>query len=201
MIRRATLRPRLAGGLTAGVDEAGRGPLAGPVVAAAVILDPRRPIPGLRDSKLLEPAERERLAILIRARALAWAVGWVDAGEIDVLNILEASLLSMRRALLGLAIAPRRVCVDGDRCPDGTMLGLSCGIEALVRGDARVREIGAASILAKTSRDAWMTRVAGVFPGYGFERHKGYATEDHLACLARIGPCRLHRQSFAPVRR
>ena len=201
MNSRAALRPRLAAGLTAGVDEVGRGPLAGPVVAAAVILDPRRPIPGLRDSKLLEPAERERLTIQIRGRAMAWGIGWVDAGEIDVLNILEASLLAMRRALLGLAIAPRRVCVDGDRCPDGTMLGFSCRIESIVGGDARIREIGAASILAKTSRDAWMTRVAGVFPGYGFERHKGYATEDHLARLARIGPCRLHRQSFAPVRR
>ena len=194
-------RPRLAGGLTAGVDEAGRGPLAGPVVAAAVILDPRRPIAGLRDSKALCAATREILAPQIRARSLAWAIGWVDACEIDVLNILEASLLAMRRALLGLAIAPERVCVDGDRCPDGAMLGLSCRIEAIVRGDACVREISAASILAKTSRDAWMTRVAGVFPDYGFERHKGYPTADHLEQLTRVGPCRLHRQSFAPVRR
>jgi ribonuclease HII len=131
---------------------------------------------------------------------VAWAIGWVDAGEIDVLNILQASLLAMRRALLGLAVAPLRVCVDGDRCPDGSRLGLDCGFEAIVRGDARVREISAASILAKTSRDDWMRRVAAVFPGYGFERHKGYATDDHLDCLARIGPCRLHRHSFAPVR-
>ena len=193
--------PRLAGNLTAGVDEAGRGPLAGPVVAAAVILDRRRPIPGLRDSKELEPEVRERLAVLIRARAVSWAVGWVDASEIDVLNILQASLLAMRRALLGLAVAPRRVCVDGDICPDGAMLGLDCAMEAIIQGDARVREISAASILAKTSRDAWMCRIAGLYPDYGFERHKGYATDDHLERLGRIGPCRIHRQSFAPVRR
>ena len=193
--------PRLAGGLTAGVDEAGRGPLAGPVVAAAVILDPRRPIAGLRDSKALSAPVRESLAWEIRASSHAWAIGWVDACEIDVLNILEASLLAMRRALLGLAVLPARVCVDGDRCPDGAMLGLPCRMEAIIRGDARVREIAAASILAKTSRDAWMTRVAGVFPDYGFERHKGYATADHLERLTRVGPCRLHRQSFAPVSR
>lgn len=193
------MRPRAAGGLTAGVDEAGRGPLAGPVFAAAVVLDPRRPIPGLRDSKQLPAPERDRLAAAIRVRAAAWAVGWADAGEIDVLNILEASLLAMRRALLGLAIRPERVCVDGDRCPDGAMLGLACGLEAIIGGDARVREISAASILAKVSRDAHMSRMAGIYPGYGFERHKGYATEDHLACLARIGPCRIHRRSFAPV--
>jgi ribonuclease HII len=194
-------RPRLAGRLTAGVDEAGRGPLAGPVVAAAVILHVARPIAGLRDSKQLLPEVREELAIEIRAKASAWAVGWVDAGEIDVLNILEASLLAMRRALLGLAVMPARVCVDGDRCPDGAMLGLGCGMQAIIAGDARVREISAASILAKVSRDAYMRRMAGIFPDYGFERHKGYATDDHLACLARFGPCRIHRRSFAPVSR
>ncbi len=194
-------RPRLAGGLTAGVDEAGRGPLAGPVVAAAVILDPHRPIAGIADSKALGSAARERLAEQIQARSMAWAIGWVDAREIDVLNILQASLLAMRRALLGLAVMPVRVCVDGDRCPDGNMLGLPCDMEAIIRGDAHIREISAASILAKTSRDGWMTRVAGVFPGYGFERHKGYATVDHLARLAQIGPCRLHRRSFAPLKR
>jgi ribonuclease HII len=198
--RQRGIAPRLAGRLTAGVDEVGRGPLAGPVVAAAVILDPRRPVVGLRDSKELQPEVRERLAVLIRARALAWAIGWADAGEIDVLNILQASLLAMRRAMLGLAVAPLRVCVDGDRCPGGAMLGLSCAMEAVVRGDARVREISAASILAKVARDAYMTQVAGLFPDYGFERHKGYATDDHLARLTRFGPCRLHRRSFAPVR-
>jgi len=193
-------RPRLAGGLTAGVDEVGRGPLAGPVVAAAVILDRRRPIAGLRDSKQLEPEIRERLAAEIRARSIAWAIGWVDAGEIDVLNILEASLLAMRRALQGLSVSPARVCVDGNRCPADAMLGFACGFEAVVRGDDLIREISAASILAKVSRDAWMTRVAACYPHYGFERHKGYATPDHLQCLAQIGPCQLHRQSFAPVR-
>lgn len=193
--------PRTAGGLAAGVDEAGRGPLAGPVVAAAVILDPRRAIAGLRDSKQLQARERERLAGEIRASCAAWAIGWVDAGEIDVLNILEATLLAMRRAILGLAIMPRRVCVDGDRCPGGAMLGLACGMEAIVGGDAHVSEISAASILAKTSRDAFMTRMAGIYPGYGFERHKGYPTWDHLERLARIGPCRIHRRSFAPVTR
>lgn len=190
---------RAAPGLTAGVDEAGRGPLAGPVFAAAVILHPRRRVPGLRDSKQLPPAERERLAAEIRASAVAWAVGWADAGEIDVLNILQATLLAMRRALLGLAIRPVRVCVDGDRCPDGAMLGLDCTMEAIVGGDACVEAICAASILAKTGRDAFMTRVAGVYPDYGFERHKGYPTDDHRARLAAFGPCRIHRRSFAPV--
>jgi ribonuclease HII len=193
--------PLLAGRLAAGVDEAGRGPLAGPVVAAAVILDRRRPIEGLRDSKQLSPAARERLAIGIRANAAAWALGWADAGEIDVLNILEASLLAMRRALLGLVIRPERICVDGNHCPDGAMLEFGGRMEAVVRGDSRIAEISAASILAKVARDAFMTRVAGLYPDYGFERHKGYATADHLESLAARGPCRLHRQSFAPVRR
>jgi len=195
-----TAVPAFAGGLTAGVDEVGRGPLAGPVVAAAVILDPARPVPGLRDSKALEPEVRERLAGEIRVRSLAWAIGWVDAAEIDVLNILEASLLAMRRALQGLAIAPIRVCVDGNRCPTDAMLGFVCGMEAVVRGDALIQEISAASILAKVSRDAWMTRVAGLYPHYGFERHKGYPTPEHFESLARHGPCQLHRRSFGPVR-
>lgn len=199
MSRQAALRPRLAGHLTAGVDEVGRGPLAGPVVAAAVILDAKRPIRGLADSKLLDPLVRERLARDIRARARAWAIGWADAGEVDVLNVLQASLLAMRRALQGLAVTPARVRVDGDRCPADAMLPFVCGIDAVVRGDARIREISAASILAKVTRDAWMTRVAHLYPGYGFERHKGYATDQHVACLERLGPCRLHRRSFAPV--
>lgn len=201
MIGQRPLRPRLAGALTAGVDEAGRGPLAGPVFAAAVILDPRRPVRGLRDSKELTPEVREQLAAGIRGRAVAWAIGWADAAEIDVINILEASMLAMRRALLGLPVAPRRVCVDGNRCPGRSLLGLECEVVAIVGGDARVREISAASILAKTARDAFMTRMAGLYPDYGFERHKGYATEEHCANLDRVGPCRLHRQSFAPVRR
>lgn len=201
MRRLATAWPRRAGGRTAGVDEVGRGPLAGPVVAAAVILDPCRPISGLRDSKQLSPEARERLATQVRCKASAWAIGWVDAAEIDVLNILEASLLAMRRAILGLAVAPARVCVDGNRCPDQAMLGLTCEIEAIIAGDARVGEISAASIIAKTARDAFMIRVARLYPEYGFERHKGYSTADHLASLERVGPCRLHRHSFAPVRR
>ena len=199
MSGRSRITPRPALVLTAGVDEAGRGPLAGPVFAAAVILDPRKRIRGLRDSKQLPALERERLAAEIRISAAAWAIAWADAGEIDVLNILQASLLAMRRALLGLAIRPERVCVDGDRCPDGAMLGLDCAMEAIVGGDDCVKVISAASILAKTGRDAFMTRVAGVYPGYGFERHKGYPTEDHRARLTVMGPCRIHRRSFAPV--
>lgn len=187
-------------GLVAGVDEAGRGPLAGPVVAAAVILDPLRPIAGLRDSKQLAAGARVELSGEIRRKALAWAIGWSDAGEIDALDILQASLLAMRRALQGLAVVPSHVRIDGNRCPSAVMLGFSCGFEAVVGGDARVSEISAASILAKVSRDQWMTRVAGIYPDYGFEQHKGYPTPDHLRRLARLGPCRLHRLSFAPVR-
>jgi ribonuclease HII len=193
--------PRRVGGLAAGLDEAGRGPLAGPVFAAAVILDPARPIPGLRDSKELPAEARERLALRIRSRSAAWAIGIADAGEIDVLNILQASMLAMRRALIGLAIAPARVCVDGNRCPDGASLAPGLPMEAIVRGDSIVAEISAASILAKVARDAFMTRAAALYPRYGFDRHKGYATPDHLDCLHAHGPCRLHRQSFAPVRR
>jgi len=196
---RRRIAPRPALWLTAGVDEAGRGPLAGPVFAAAVILDPARPISGLRDSKQLPAAVREVLAAEIRTSAAAWAIGWADAGEIDVLNILQATLLAMRRALLGLAVRPARVCVDGNRCPDSAMLELGCAMEAIVGGDACLDVISAASILAKTSRDAFMTRVAGDYPGYGFERHKGYPTEDHRARLTALGPCRIHRRSFAPM--
>jgi len=188
------------GGPVAGVDEAGRGPLAGPVVAAAVILDAARPVAGLRDSKELDETTRNRLAAEIRGKALAWAIGWSDAGEIDVLDVLQASLLAMRRALLGLAVVPGHVRVDGNRCPSVSMLGFPCSVEAIIRGDARVAEISAASILAKTSRDAWMARVALAYPGYDFARHKGYPTPDHLRLLVLHGPCRLHRQSFAPVR-
>ena len=196
----AVRSPLPACGPVAGVDEAGRGPLAGPVVAAAVILDPARPIPGLRDSKTLAEPARIRLAAEIRGQALAWAIGWSDAGEIDVLDILQATLLAMRRALQGLALVPGHVRVDGNRCPSVLMLGFPCSVEALVGGDARIAEISAASILAKTSRDAWMARVALIYPGYDFERHKGYPTPAHLRLLAARGPCRLHRQSFAPVR-
>lgn len=186
--------------ILAGVDEAGRGPLAGPVVAAAVILDPARPIAGLRDSKLLTAAARERLAGEIRDHAAAWGLGRAEVDEIDRLNILQASLLAMQRALSALALAPQQVLVDGNCCPSLAGLPFRCRIEAVVGGDARIAEISAASILAKTVRDAWMVEAARDFPGYGFERHKGYPTPDHRRALAALGPCRLHRMSFAPVR-
>lgn len=187
-----------AGECVAGVDEAGRGPLAGPVIAAAVILDPARPIEGLGDSKQLSEAARERLAPLIRARALAWALGSADRAEIDALNILQATLLAMRRALLALPIRPARVQIDGNRAP--ALEDLACRIETVVRGDATVAVIGAASILAKTHRDALMRSIDRAHPGYGFARHKGYGTAAHLAALGRLGPCPEHRLSFAPVR-
>lgn len=179
-----------------GVDEAGRGPLAGPVIAAAVALDPDRPIAGLRDSKRLSAAQRERLADAIRHHALAWSLGRADAEEIDRLNILQATLLAMRRAVEALAQVPDRVLVDGNVCP---RLTLAC--EAVVRGDATVPAISAASILAKVARDAEMQRLHAVYPDYGFAGHKGYPTAAHLAALGRLGPCPEHRRSFAPVRR
>ncbi len=182
----------------AGVDEAGRGPLAGPVIAAAVILDPARPIEGLGDSKALSEASRERLAPLIRARALAWAIGSADRAEIDALNILQATLLAMRRAVLALPLRPEHVQVDGNRAP--ALEDLPCTVETVVRGDATVAAIGAASILAKTHRDALMRALEGSHPGYGFARHKGYGTAAHLAALRRLGPSSEHRLSFAPVR-
>jgi len=186
--------------LVAGVDEAGRGPLAGPVVAAAVILDPRNPIEGLADSKALSPRARERLAVIIRRRSLAWGVGMADAGEIDALNILGATWVAMRRALQALAIKPTHVRVDGNRCPSSASLGFECTWQADVGGDARVAEISAASIIAKTVRDDWMREAARRYPGYGFEVHKGYPTPAHIQALARLGPCSLHRRSFAPVK-
>ena len=181
-------------GLVAGIDEAGRGPLAGPVVAAAVILDAARPIAGLRDSKLLSAAVRERLALEIRACALAWAVGEADVAEIDSLNILQATMLAMRRAVLGLSIAPAEAWIDGNRCPE-----LACATRAIVKGDRDVAVISAASILAKTARDAMLIELDGAYPAYGFGRNKGYGTAEHLAALARHGPCPVHRRSFAPV--
>ena len=184
----------------AGVDEAGRGPLAGPVVAAAVILDPRRRIRGLADSKVLPAPERERLALLIRARALAWALGWADRDEIDSLNIFQATMLAMRRALLALPVAPTHVRIDGNRCPRLTDLPLSCTLEAIVAGDARVSAISAASILAKTHRDAIMAVLDGCYPGYALAAHKGYATAAHLSALRALPPSPQHRRSFNPVR-
>ena len=179
----------------AGVDEAGRGPLAGPVVAAAVILDPDRPIDGLADSKKLTEAQREALYDAIVARALAWSVVEIAPAEIDRLNILQATLLGMRRAVETLDPPPDRALVDGNRAPD-----LPCPLRTLVGGDALEPAISAASILAKVTRDRLMRTLHERFPGYGFDRHKGYPTADHLDALARLGPCAEHRRSFAPVR-
>jgi ribonuclease HII len=195
---RAQLRWDLA--RVAGVDEAGRGPLAGPVVAAAVILDPRRRIRGLADSKVLPAAERERLALIIRARALAWAIGWADRDEIDCLNILEATLLAMRRALLALPVAPTHVRIDGNRCPSLADLPLACTLEAIIAGDASVAAISAASILAKTYRDAMMQALDRCYPGFALGVHKGYGTPAHLDALRLREPSPLHRRSFSPLR-
>ncbi len=180
--------------LIAGVDEAGRGPLAGPVTAAAVILDPARPIAGLADSKKLSPARRERLAEEIRAKSLAWALGRADIAEIDRLNILQAALLAMQRAVAALSVAPDKVLVDGNRCPK-----LVCPCAAIAKGDASVPAISAASILAKVARDAELRDLHDRYPQYDFARHKGYPTAAHLAALRRHGPCPEHRRSFAPV--
>lgn len=190
--------PFFGDGRLAGVDEAGRGPLAGPVVAAAVVFDVGRPTPGVADSKTLSAARRERLAGEIRRDALSWSVAWADPAEIDCLNILQASLLAMQRAVLGLRMAPDHVQVDGNRCPR-LGHGLHCTVEAIVRGDGRVAAIGAASILAKVARDKMMKALDKRYPGYDFERHKGYPTADHLAALDRLGPSPVHRYSFRPV--
>jgi ribonuclease HII len=185
----------MAEAIVCGVDEAGRGPIAGPVFAAAVVLDAGRPIAGLADSKLLAPARRERLAAQIRDGAAAWSVAWATVEEIDRHNILQATLLAMRRAVAGLALAPDEAWIDGNRCP-----ALDCRARAVVRGDRLVPAISAASILAKTARDAEMRRLHERFPAYGLDRHKGYPTAEHLARLARFGACEIHRRSFAPVR-
>ncbi len=187
-------------GLVAGVDEAGRGPLAGPVVAAAVILDPDDPIEGLADSKKLGVARREFLAGQIRARCLSWAVGWADPAEIDDLNILAATMLAMRRALANLTITPQGVRVDGNRLPDLTFGDVRLDGEAIVGGDDKVAAISAASIIAKTTRDGIMEFLDRVHPEYEFARHKGYGTQVHLARLREHGPCICHRTSFGPVR-
>ena len=187
-------------GLVAGVDEAGRGPIAGPVVAAAVILDPARQVAGLDDSKKLTAASREELAVAIRARALAWSVAWSDRAEIDSLNILHATMLAMRRAILGLRIQPDAVRVDGNRLPNLRFGSRFIAGDAIVGGDALVPAISAASILAKTARDDIMRDMDVVYPDYGFARHKGYGTELHNERLKAHGPCSEHRRSFAPVR-
>ena len=178
------------------VDEAGRGPLAGPVFAAAVVLDEANPIQGLKDSKLLGASRREILAVLIRQRARAFAVSQASVEEIDRLNILQASLLAMQRAVAGLGMVPDEAWIDGNRCPR-----LLCPARAIVQGDRLHAAISAASILAKTARDAEMRRLHARFPDYGFDRHKGYPTPEHLALLERFGPSAIHRRSFAPVRR
>jgi ribonuclease HII len=185
----------LADIVVAGVDEAGRGPLAGAVYAAAVILDPGRPIDGLADSKILSAPRREELALQIQEQAWAWCVAHASVDEIDTLNILRATLLAMQRAVRGLQIKPGLALVDGNQAPR-----LPCGVKTIVQGDALVPSISAASILAKTARDADLVRLHGIYPHYGFDQHKGYGTLMHLERLREHGPCPEHRRSFSPVR-
>jgi len=182
--------------IVAGVDEAGRGPLAGPVVAAAVVLSVSYPIDGLADSKTLSALRREALAVQIRAHATAWALGMASVEEIDRLNILQATMLAMQRAVQGLAMTPDLVLVDGNRAPR-----LSCPVRTVVRGDALIKSISAASILAKVARDAILQDLDGEYPGYGFAVHKGYPTAAHQRALETLGPSPVHRRSFGPVRR
>jgi ribonuclease HII len=178
-----------------GVDEAGRGPLAGPVVAAAVMLNPKRPVKGLRDSKKLSPAIREELAIEIREHAIAWCVAEASVAEIDQINILHATMLAMQRAVAGLQLPPDEVWVDGNRCPNWSWRS-----RAVIQGDDKVAAIAAASILAKTARDSLMRSLHNEHPSYGFAQHKGYGTAAHLAALKSFGPCLHHRRDFAPVK-
>jgi ribonuclease HII len=184
----------------AGIDEAGRGPLAGPVVAAAVILRRGRAIVGIADSKLLSPEERTELSIVIRREALCFGIGWADRAEIDALNILQATFLAMRRALLAMTLTPDHVLVDGNQLPHLGGLGKTLTARAIVAGDASIPAISAASILAKTARDSYMSQMDTLYPGYSFATHKGYCTAEHQRLLALHGPCPLHRRSFAPVR-
>ncbi|MCJ8169729.1 ribonuclease HII [Atopomonas sediminilitoris] len=191
------LPPDYAGELLlAGVDEVGRGPLCGAVVTAAVILDPAKPIEGLRDSKKLSEKRRDTLYDEIRDKALAWCVARAEVAEIDQLNILHATMLAMQRAVTGLTLAPKRVLIDGNRCPQLPMPAM-----AVVKGDSRVPAIAAASILAKVSRDREMVALDAQYPGYGIAGHKGYPTAEHLAALERLGVTPIHRRSFGPVRR
>ncbi len=184
-----------AGEVICGVDEAGRGPLAGPVFAAAVILDPAKPIAGLRDSKKLSPIRRDELALIIQRDALAWSVAQCSAAEIDALNILQATMLAMRRAIEGLSVTPTLALIDGNRCPVTAIR-----TEAIVKGDDKVIEISAASILAKTARDALLLEMHARYPQYAFDQHKGYPTALHLARLKEYGVTPEHRRSYAPVR-
>ncbi len=176
------------------MDEAGRGPIAGPVYAAAVILDPARRVNGLADSKVLTAERREVLALRIKERAVAWAVAYATVEEIDRINILRASLLAMRRAVESLAVRPHEAWIDGNMCPD-----LACQARAIIDGDATHKPISAASILAKTARDAEMCALHDRFPQYGFDQHKGYATAEHLEAVGRHGPCEIHRKSFHAI--
>lgn len=185
--------------LIAGVDEAGRGPLAGPVVAAAVIYRRGRGVAGVADSKLLDAATRTRVAAAIRRQALCFGIGWADAAEIDALNILEATFLAMRRAVLALSVVPDLLVIDGNRLPRLTGLGKCRDARSIVHGDQRMPAISAASILAKTARDAYMDRADALYPAYQFAAHKGYGTLLHLRLLQQLGPSPMHRRSFAPV--
>lgn len=187
-------------GLVAGVDEAGRGPLAGPVVAAAVVLDPRAPVNGLADSKKLTAKRRDELAYEIREHALAWSVAWADPAEIDAINILAATMLAMRRAILGLVVMPNRVLIDGNRLPDLRFEKMTIAGEAIIGGDDLIPAISAASIVAKTTRDRMMVALDKIYPRYEFARHKGYGTAVHREKLREFGPCCEHRRTFAPVR-
>lgn len=180
--------------LIAGVDEAGRGPLAGPVIAAAVILDPNNKIQGLADSKLLTAKKRDYLASKIKECARAWSIGRAEVEEIDRINILQASLLAMQRAVFALTVLPSLVLVDGNQCPQ-----FNCPSQAIIKGDQKIAEISAASILAKVYRDAEMCRLDTIYPDYGFAKHKGYGTAQHLQALKERGPVPIHRRSFAPV--
>ena len=181
--------------IVCGVDEAGRGPLAGPVYAGAVILDPARRVNGLADSKILTAERRDTLALRIKDRAVAWSVAFATVEEIDRLNIFHASMLAMRRAVEALGVSPTEVLVDGKSVPPG----LNCAARAIVDGDAKEKPISAASILAKTARDAEMTALHDRYPQYGFDKHKGYGTAEHLEALGRVGPCEIHRKSFYAI--
>jgi len=180
--------------LIAGVDEAGRGPLAGPVFAAAVILDPNKPIAGLTDSKLLTAKKRELLVPIIQQQALAWSIARAEVNEIDEINILQASLLAMQRAVESLSLIPELALVDGNKCPK-----LICSTEAIIEGDKKIPAISAASILAKVARDEEMLKLDLEYPGYGLAQHKGYGTKQHLEALKNLGVTPIHRRSFAPV--
>jgi ribonuclease HII len=181
--------------IVCGIDEAGRGPLAGPVCAAAVILDPDRTIEGLNDSKQLTEKRRDALAVLIRERALAWGIGWASVEEVDTLNIRQANFVAMKRAFEALPTRPTHALVDGNDPPH-----LGCKVTSIIGGDAKEACISAASILAKTARDAHMVELCARYPGYGFSRHKGYGSAAHLEALRQLGPSPVHRRSFAPVR-